>query len=247
MIEAVDILGVRVTSAEPGEISRFLDERLEKRLPTRIAFLNAQLSNICIGIPQLRDDLGSFLVLNDGAGVDLARRVLHGRAFAHNLNGTDFTPYFLSSSMHRLRIFLLGGRGEVCRDAAREIARRWPRHEVVGTKDGYFHVSAVEDVRAAVAAARPDIVLVAMGNPRQEAWIARNIPEVAPCALGVGAFFDFVTGSVPRAPAMVRRARLEWLFRLCLEPRRLWRRYVIGNARFVSRLLRERMHVSQIS
>jgi alpha-1,3-mannosyltransferase len=75
-----------------------------------------------------------------------------------------------------------------------------------------------------------------MGNPRQESWIAAHVPEVCPCGIAVGAWFDFFAEAVPRAPAWIRSARLEWVYRLCLEPRRLARRYLIGNVVFLSRL-----------
>jgi alpha-1,3-mannosyltransferase len=76
-----------------------------------------------------------------------------------------------------------------------------------------------------------------MGNPKQELWIARNVPYCAPCALGIGALFDFMTGEMRRAPHWVRAIRFEWVFRLILEPRRLWRRYLVGNTRFLSHVI----------
>src|SRR5439155_10617153 len=94
---------------------------------------------------------------------------------------------------------------------------------------------------AAVNAARPDLLLVALSNPLQERWLARHTPALdVKVAMGVGALFDFMSGSVPRAPRLLRTLRLEWLFRLLLEPRRMFRRYVIGIPLFLWRALRYR-------
>ena len=88
----------------------------------------------------------------------------------------------------------------------------------------------------------PDLLLVAFGNPRQERWIAEKLnARHCSVAAGIGAFFDFLAGEVTRAPLWIRRLRMEWLYRLWLEPGRLWRRYVVGNPIFLLRVLRQRL------
>ena len=93
----------------------------------------------------------------------------------------------------------------------------------------------------AFATLRPEILLVAMGVPRQELWIERHITaEHCTLPIAVGALFDFMSGAVPRAPSLMRQLRMEWVFRLMIEPMRLWRRYVLGNPIFLVRVLREK-------
>jgi exopolysaccharide biosynthesis WecB/TagA/CpsF family protein len=203
-------------------------------MPTRVAFLNANLSLLSIERPDIKQALTEFIVLNDGVGIEIANRLLNGSAFPENLNGTDFVPYLLSRARKPIRMFLLGARQETLRKAVQTIRQRWPRHTVVGHADGYFSAEQETSILKSIADAAPDIVLVAMGNPRQELWIAQNIPHCAPCALGVGALFDLIAGDARRAPRWVRGLRFEWLFRLTLEPCRLWRRYLIGGARFLA-------------
>jgi len=236
----VDILGIPVHCGEPSEVRALIDKRIIQRLPTRIAFLNAHLSNIAARDRDLQEQLQSFLVLNDGIGIDLARRILHGRPFERNLNGTDFLPYLLETTEHNLRVFLLGARKHVVTEAAAVISTRWPRHRIVGLRDGYFDKRNEPDIQNEIRRADPDLVLVGMGNPRQEAWIASNIPSVCSCALAIGAGFDFLSGTIPRAPGWIRRMRLEWLYRLCREPVRLGRRYLVGNIVFLVRVALER-------
>lgn len=236
MLSAVDILGVNVQSASTAAVVASLDETIAAGNTMRLTFLNAHLSNLCGRDKPLRQTLATFTVLNDGVGVDIARRMLHGKPFDENLNGTDFITAFLSHSTHDLRLFLLGARPDVIAQAARSIALRWPRHQVVGFRSGYFHDDETLLLRDEIARARPSLVLVGMGNPLQEHWIAENIPAVCPCAIAVGAWFDFLTSHVPRAPVWLRRLRFEWAFRLWIEPKRLAGRYLAGNITFLARL-----------
>ncbi|MBV9078114.1 MAG: WecB/TagA/CpsF family glycosyltransferase [Methylobacteriaceae bacterium] len=241
MLTQTNILGIPVQSGPVDEVVRHIDRRLAKQDVVRLAFLNAHLSNVCALDARRPVALDEFVVLNDGVGVDIARRVLHGAKFDHNLNGTDFVSALLERSDHDLKLFLLGARPDVIARAAETIGARWPRHRVVGAQHGFFTPAEEPGILSAIAAARPDVVLVGMGNPRQEQWLAAHVPAVCSCGIAVGAWFDFVAGAVPRAPTWLRSARLEWVFRLAIEPGRLWKRYLIGNAVFLARVAAARL------
>ena len=104
----------------------------------------------------------------------------------------------------------------------------------MGYQHGYYGPADEETVCARIRATSPDLLLVALGNPLQEEWIARCAEKTgATVCIGVGAFFDFVAGQVPRAPLWIRQLKCEWIYRLLQEPRRLWRRYLIGNLVFL--------------
>jgi alpha-1,3-mannosyltransferase len=225
---------VQVTSAETT--IGVIDDCIADRSPLRISFVNANLANEAAADPNVAEALEGFHLLNDGIGLDLASFMLFGRFFPANLNGTDFTPAYLDRSRHKLRLYLLGAAEQVVAEAAEIYRRRWPRHQVVGFHNGFFAPEEARALADRVRAARPDIVLVAMGNPLQEFWLAENIPRVCPVGMAVGSLFNFQTGKVPRAPPVVQKARLEWFYRLLIEPRRLWRRYTVGNALFLSRV-----------
>lgn len=247
MLTVVDILGVRVHSGTVGNVIQHIDQRIQHREVTRVAFLNAHLSNICSSNTELRDCLDDFIVLNDGVGLDIARRVLHGEPFQDNLNGSDFVTNYLDRTGHDLRIFLLGSREDVVAKAGETIQSRWPRHKVVGHHHGFLEETDVARLHAMITGSQPDLILVGMGNPRQERWISTAVPGVCDNAIAVGAWLDFVSGTIPRAPGWVRRARLEWVFRLCLEPHRLAQRYLIGNAVFLARLGLAKMRNRQLA
>jgi len=238
VLTSVDILGVRVHSGPTDDVISHIDGRMRAGPGLRVAFLNAHLSNQCARDPAMQRGLRSFLVLNDGVGVDLARRLLYGAKFRQNLNGTDFITAFLDRTTANLRIFLLGAHADVVAQAAGRLDREWPRHEVVGFHHGFLDGTDEEALAELISRTRPDLMLVGMGNPRQEQWIARHIPDVSPCAMATGAWFDFYSRSIPRAPRWVRAMRAEWVYRLCREPRRLAGRYLVGNGVFLVRLAR---------
>lgn len=237
------ILSVPILVLPRAHAVDLLTARLAARQPTRLAFANANLLNVVHADPELGGLLRHFMVLNDGAGVNLASRILFGAPFPDNLNGTDFCPRFLDAHPLPLRIYLLGGRPEVVRRAAAAVGTRWPQHRVVGFQHGFFQKEEFAGIREEIALTRPDMILVAMGNGRQERVVNELVPACAPLGLGVGALFDFLAGEVPRAPQAVRTFGAEWLYRLALEPARLWRRYIVGNPAFLWRVILQRVTI----
>jgi alpha-1,3-mannosyltransferase len=231
------ILATRIQVTSRERVVCLLDTAVAERRPLRLAFVNANLANEASANPRLAAALEDFYLLNDGIGLDLASSVLYGRPFPENLNGTDFTPAYLDQSKIGLRLFLLGSKEDVVSQAAEIYRKRWPRHEVVGFHQGFFSRDQEAAVAEKVRVTRPDIVLAAMGNPRQEFWLSTYIPEVCPVGIGVGALFDFQTSQIQRAPASIRKARLEWVYRLSREPGRLWKRYLAGNGLFLARVI----------
>ncbi|MDE2013567.1 MAG: WecB/TagA/CpsF family glycosyltransferase [Alphaproteobacteria bacterium] len=232
------IFGVPVAVATSRAAIARLDSSADAGKTTRIAFLNAHGANIARKNRQFLSSLRKCIVLNDGVGLDIASLWLYGSRFPDNLNGTDFTIDYLRRTTQSYRIFLLGARRRVVIQAAVRLSARVGRHRIVGYHDGYFGARSFPDVAAEIRQSGANMLLVALGNPHQELLIAEHLEETGcKVAFGVGALFDFVSGSIPRAPLWMRRCRLEWLFRLALEPRRLWRRYVIGNALFLAGLI----------
>lgn len=152
--------------------------------------------------------------------------------------GPDFTAAILArAARQRLRVFLFGGRPDTLDRLAETLPRRWRGLKVAGVLAPPFRPPTAAEERAAVGrinAARPDVVLVGLGAPRQEVWMMRNRPRLrAPVLAGVGAAFDFLAGTKSQAPRWMMRIGLEWVFRLLTEPRRLAGRYLANNPRFI--------------
>lgn len=231
------ILDVPILVRTAPEAIWLLDERFDRGKPTMAVFANAHTLNQTALNPRVRSLLDRAIVFNDGVGVDIASRLLFGRAFPENLNGTDFIPKYLQQTHRRYRIFMVGGKPGVVERAAERLRQIAPTHEIVGCRHGYVPPEETGDLIASIRDVRADVLLVAMGNPEQEAWLSAHLTESG-CRLGfgVGGLFDFLAGSVPRAPDWVQSARLEWMFRLLQEPRRLWRRYLIDMPLFLGRI-----------
>lgn len=236
------LLDVEIANLSKEAALAQLYAALEQPSCLKIAFCNAHMANIAATNPALRDALADFLVLADGIGVDIGRRILDGAPFKANLNGTDFTPAIFDHAAASLRVALLGAEPGIAERAAEKWSAAFPRHHFSVLRDGFFNTDEEPGLLARLAAEKPDILLVAMGNPRQEIWIAEKIGDAhARVAIGVGALFDFTAGKVVRAPETIRSLRLEWVFRLIQEPQRLWRRYVVGNPAFLARIVHQKL------
>lgn len=189
---------------------------------------------------QLRDLVfGCDLVTADGQSVVWASRLL-GDALPERVAGIDLMQRLLRLAEQRgHRVFFLGATPDVLGRALETITSRHPRLHVAGSHDGYFTPEEEQRVRDEIRSAAPDILFVAMTSPRKEQWVAAAAELDVGFAMGVGGSLDVVAGLVRRAPRLVQRVGLEWLFRLAQEPRRLLRRYVTTNTRFLFLLIRE--------
>jgi exopolysaccharide biosynthesis WecB/TagA/CpsF family protein len=245
MVASRDILGVTVLDPGRKAALDIMHRAISARRHVKLAFCNAHTANTAWRDDVFQHALQGFTVLPDGVGVDMAARWLSGRRFEANLNGTDFVPALLASSPAPLRVAMIGGKPGVAERAAQSLSRIDPRHRFGPTLHGFADASATQAWLAALAKAPVDVILVAMGNPRQELWIAENVTSAhGTIAIGVGALFDFAAGDVSRAPEIVRRLRLEWAYRLAQEPRRLFKRYVVGNPLFMIRVLAVKLGIA---
>lgn len=159
----------------------------------------------------------------------------------HRMTGADWVWDLASLCEEQDHsVYLLGCEPGVAAQAGRRLLRAHPRLRIVGTHHGYFELGSGHDERVIehINACKPDILLVGMGTPKQELWAQRTIDQLDCRVLwNVGALFDYVSGRVPRAPASLADNGLEWIFRLAIEPKRMWRRYLVGNPVFLSRVM----------
>lgn len=232
------IAGFPVRNSRSQVVIRYIRRRQRQGRQTAVLFANA---NAIIRCAHLRDKIREaqdILLLNDGIGMDVASCLLYGRPFGENLNGTDFTPRLLSCLAAGTRVFLFGAQPCSVEGAAHMLPAKTGCH-VIDFVDGYSTVGQDERLTARINEAQTEVLLVGLGNPLQEEWILRNRTHLnAPIVMGIGALFDFLSGQVPRAPERWRRLRLEWLYRLGREPRRLGRRYTLDMVRFLLSLRR---------
>ena len=209
----------------------------------RVMYANAHVLNQSVEVPALRRILGDAdLVYCDGYGVRVAARAL-GVEEPHRMTGADWVWGLASiCEADGISLYLLGSEPGAAREAARRLRRWHPDLDVVGAHHGYFDADTPHNDRVLedINACRPNILLVGMGSPKQELWVDRYAHRLDVDILWtVGALFDYVSGRVPRAPRWVADNGLEWIFRLGIEPQRMWRRYLLGNPVFLSRVVAE--------
>jgi N-acetylglucosaminyldiphosphoundecaprenol N-acetyl-beta-D-mannosaminyltransferase len=185
----------------------------------------------------------AFLSVPDGMPLTwiLRRR---GHVETEKVTGIEFIPLVASRGLEMdLRHFFYGGAPGVAVRAGRRLEQMIPGVHVVGAASPPFGETlgwATEELRREVRRTRPHVLWVGLGAPKQELWMTRMAGDLeVPVMVGVGAAFDYIAGSKPHAPRYLRHIGLEWLFRLAVEPRRLWRRYLVGNARFLWMLARD--------
>lgn len=242
-IPTTTVLGVGVAVLDVDAALTEVRRLLNGREPAVLAYANAHTLNVASRNEEfLRALCEADLVLNDGSGLALAAR-LRGMTFPANLNGTDFTPkVLLAAAECGASVFLLGGAPGVAQAAAERLRTDIPGLTVAGCAPGYFDGADLPALLARIRASNARVLLVGMGNPRQELWLADHLAETgAVLGVAVGAFLDFAAQRVPRAPVWMRSAGIEWMYRLAREPRRLFGRYVAGNPLFLQRVVFEQL------
>ena len=210
--------------------------------PRLMAYANAWTVGLATDHPDLAAAMQDerTVVYADGQSVVWAARLL-GRPLAGRVNAGDMWPALLEGLARRgLGVYFLGGEPGLSGRAAHAALVSAPTLHVAGTADGFFDPDHDEAIVQAIRNARPAVVLVGMGSPRQERWARRRLDDLgAPVVWCVGALFEYGAGARSRAPVWMRACGLEWVWRLALEPRRLWRRYLLGNCRFVAIVARQ--------
>lgn len=243
----VDVLGVPVDPLTVPELHEHLLRFVRTNARATVLHANVRAINLASRYPWFAEILRrADLVFCDGHGVMLGARLLRQRLPA-KITYADWTWELAAMcERERLSLYLLGGEPGVAAAAARRLGERVQGLRIAGTHHGFFdkHDDSNENaaVIEAINAAGPDFVIVGFGMPIQERWVSANRDRIdAPVVLTGGAVFDYVSGRLPRPPRWMRTNGLEWLGRLLIEPRRLARRYLVGNPEFLARVLWRRV------
>ena len=229
-----EILGVPIDALTMEEVLDRVDNTIVGRGRLQISVVNAAKLVNMRRDPNLRADvLSCELILADGVPVVWASRLL-GRPLPERIAGIDLMYEMLRrGNENGYRIYCLGASEAVVAAAVDRITADYPHLKVVGRHHGYFTRQEEPGLVAAIADAKPNILLVGMSSPKKERFLACWGDQLgAPVCHGVGGSFDVLAGKVRRAPLVWQRLGLEWLYRVKQEPRRLWRRYLITNSRF---------------
>lgn len=234
------LFGIPVDALAADEIFETIQRFIDSKALALVCYFNADCANRAVADIEYRSILQQAdLIYGDGMGVVLASYGQKQRIPERMTMADGIIPLCRLSSEKGYRLFLLGSKPGVAAKAAEAFKQRFPALQIAGVDHGYFTQADEMDLVNRINILRPDILLVGMGSPLQEKWLWKHRSALrVPVLWGVGALFEYYAGVAPRAPVWMRRAGLEWLYRLIHEPRRLWRRYVIGNLLFVLLLLR---------
>jgi N-acetylglucosaminyldiphosphoundecaprenol N-acetyl-beta-D-mannosaminyltransferase len=239
-----EVLGVNITCIDKnGIITQILDWCMGTTRRT-ITYVNAHCINLAVVDNEYRSILNhADLVYSDGVGVVWASRFLGGPRM-HKVTGRNWINDFCKKAAAQdLSLYILAGKPGVAQKASDHLIAQWPGLEVVGVCDGYFIEKDENRVLEEIALKKPKVVFVGMGVPLQEKWISyRRNNFDSPICWAVGALFDYVAGVEPSVPKLMEKMALEWLWRLTIDPRGKWRRYLLGNPLFMMRVLQEKFH-----
>lgn len=245
--DSVELLGVRIHTLRRDELLEQIATVIAARQRALISYANVHALNLAYSLPWFRALLNqSDLVFCDGFGVKWGARLV-GARLPERFTPPDWIARLVEIACRDdFSVFMVGARAGVAERVATEFKRRFPDLRIAGTHHGYFdktpNSAENQAVIQAINAAKPNLLIVGFGMPIQERWLLDNWARLdVNVALTAGAAFDYLAGEVRRAPRWMTDHGLEGLGRLVIEPRRLWRRYLVGNPLFLYRVLRQRL------
>lgn len=248
----VNIAGVEIDSYGFNEIlDQIVSHVFLGKEPEYVVTPNAQHILLLQKDAEFRKIYQSALLsVPDGVPLLWAAKFL-GTPLNGRVNGTDlFERLCAVASTKGLKIFLLGGRPGAAEQASAILQERYPGLKIIGTycPPYGFESDSLElsQINTAIKTAAPDILFVGLGAPKQEKWIYANYKQLnVPISIGIGVSFELVAGMVTRAPIWMQNRGLEWLFRLIVEPKRLWQRYILGNPLFMWLVIKQKLGLSK--
>ena len=243
---SLSILGVNVHAITVNELHEYIAHAIDNDIKTSILHVNVHGLNLAYKDTDFKQILNkSALVFCDGAGVILGAKIL-GYKIPERITYADWMWNFAKfCAAKKFSLFFLGAKPGIAQNAATQLLMRFPNLQIAGVQHGYFDKSfgSVENetIIKKINAAQPDILVVGFGMPLQERWLMENADRInVNIFLTGGAVFDYISGKLKRAPRWMTNNYLEWLGRLIIEPRRLWKRYIIGNPQFLLRVLKQK-------
>jgi N-acetylglucosaminyldiphosphoundecaprenol N-acetyl-beta-D-mannosaminyltransferase len=237
-----DLFGVRVAASDYEEIADVVAQSAKERIPAVISLHAVHAIVESIRDPKLLAKVNRFdAVLPDGQPVRWALNHLHGVGLRERVYGPELTLRLSARAAEDgIPIYLYGGKPEVLELLKQRLVEKFPSLQIAGAESPPFRALTPEEDDAMVCRINDSgagILFIGLGCPKQDHFAADHASRIEAVQVCVGAAFDFHAGTLPMAPAWMQRNGLEWVYRLCREPRRLWRRYVVTNSFFVSKWL----------
>lgn len=243
-VKTVNVLGVSVDGYTKAELTASFLAILKSHQRGWVSYVNVHTIDIANHLPWYKQFILDALIRYcDGEGVRFGAYLL-GEHIPERITLSYYINDLASAAVaHNLNIFLLGGTQAVAELAAKRLKELYPTIKLSGYHHGYFSERENNSVINMINATQPDILLLGMGVPKQEEWTKENFDKLNAKIIWMGGgFLDTLSGKIKRCPQWLSEIGFEWLFRFIQEPRRLWKRYLIGNPLFLMRILQARIH-----
>lgn len=240
MNERIQILGITIDPLTMKETVDAVEQYVLKKHPLHLMGVNADKINQCHEDEKIKKIVNESGIINaDGASVVLASRFL-GSPVPERVAGIDLMQNLLELSNKKgYSVYFFGAKEEILQDMLKIFEERYPALNVVGYRNGYFSPEDEKHIQEDIKEKKPDFVFVGITSPKKEYIIQSFMDnEINAVFMGVGGSFDVLSGHIKRAPLWMQNAHLEWLFRVANEPKRLFKRYFVGNVSFIRKVLR---------
>jgi N-acetylglucosaminyldiphosphoundecaprenol N-acetyl-beta-D-mannosaminyltransferase len=241
ILDFINFAGVRVNIANPDEAATWTFKRIQAKIKTTVTPVNAAVIVAASKDPDFKKCLAVFdLSIADGLWTAIAATFLRRSRVPHANTSPFLRALFKKSPADSLSVFLLGARQNVVKRAAENFITYHPKARIVGYADGYFKAEDEKGIVDAINKSKAQVLLLGISSPKKEYFIRDNWKRLKVLlSVGVGGQFDIWGGSIKEAPDPVRKFGFEWLFRVCQEPGRLWKRYSITNFKFILLVIKE--------
>lgn len=241
----INILDIEIDPLTMQETVNSVERYVLEKKALHLMGVNADKINQCHDDEEIRKIVNESGIINaDGASVVLASKFL-GSPIPERVAGIDLMQELLHLANEKgYSVYLFGAKEEVLTDMLAVFKKDYPNLQVVGRRNGYFSAEEEEIIQEDIRKKDPDFVFVGITSPKKEYLIQKFMDNgVNSVFMGVGGSFDVLSGHIKRAPMWMQKANLEWLFRVANEPKRLFKRYFVGNVSFIYKVVKEKKRV----
>lgn len=241
-MKSFTMMGVRIDPLTMKETVAETERFVIEKKALHLMGVNADKLNQCVTNEAIKQIVNESEIINaDGASVVLAARYL-GYSVPERVAGIDLMQELLRLANEKnYSVYFFGAKEEVLTDMLTIFKKDYPNLQVVGHRNGYFSTEEEETIQEDIREKNPDFVFVGITSPKKEHLIQKFMDNgVNSVFMGVGGSFDVLSGHIKRAPMWMQKTNLEWLFRVANEPKRLFKRYFVGNATFIKRVVHEK-------
>lgn len=242
-LKTIRLFDVNFDALTMAETVALVETKINERKGVHLLGVNADKINELDANPEMKRIVSEAEIINaDGASVVLASKVL-GKSLPERVAGIDLMQELLSlANNNGYPVYFLGAKQEVVTMMVGRLEQQYPDLKIAGYRNGYFSRDKWEEIAVSLQEVQPSIVFIGITSPTKEYLIdflmRKNINSIF---MGVGGSFDVLSGNIMRAPIWVQKANLEWLYRVMQEPRRLFKRYFFGNAKFLGKIMKEKL------